>query len=72
MLQIGTCSWKFDSWKGIIYPEKVDIDYIKEYSKHYKTVEIDQLFWSLFSNKRVLLLKDTDIKAYTKSVPDNF
>ena len=72
MLRIGTCSWKYDSWKGIIYPDNDDINYLQEYSKHYNTVEIDQWFWSLFGNKKVLLPKDTDIKAYTKSVPDNF
>ena len=72
MLRVGTCSWKYDSWKGIIYPDNDDINYLQEYSKHYNTVEIDQWFWSLFSNKKVLLPKDTDIKAYTKSVPDNF
>ena len=72
MLHIGTCSWKYDSWKGIIYPDKDDINYLKEYSKHYDTVEVDQWFWSLFDNKKVLLPKDTDVKAYTKSAPDNF
>ena len=72
MLHIGTCSWKYDSWKGIIYPDNDAINYLQEYSKHYNTVEIDQWFWSLFGNKKVLLPKDTDIKAYTKSVPDNF
>lgn len=72
MLRIGTCSWKYDSWKGLIYPDKDEINYLKEYSKHYDTVEVDQWFWSLFGNKKVLLPKDTDVKAYTKSVPDNF
>jgi uncharacterized protein YecE (DUF72 family) len=72
MLRIGTCSWKYDSWKGIIYPDKDNINYLQEYSKHYKTVEVDQWFWSLFGNKKVLLPKDTDVKAYVKSVPDNF
>lgn len=42
MLRIGTCSWKYDSWKGIIYPDKDDINYLKEYSKHYKTFEVDK------------------------------
>ena len=72
MHRIGTCSWKYDSWKGIIYPYKDEINYLKEYSKHYDTVEVDQWFWSLFDNKKVLLPKDTDVKAYTKSAPDNF
>ena len=48
-LHVGTCSWKYDSWKGIIYPEFGEINYLEEYSKHYKTVEVDQWFWSLFN-----------------------
>jgi uncharacterized protein YecE (DUF72 family) len=72
MIRIGTCSWKYDSWKGIIYPDKGKFNYLEEYSKHYNTVEVDQWFWSLFDVKKVLLPKDSDVKAYTMSVPDNF
>lgn len=39
---IGTRSWKFDSWKGIIYPYRDNINYLKGHSKHYKSVKIDQ------------------------------
>lgn len=72
MIRIGTCSWKYDSWKGIIYPEKGKFNYLEEYSKHYNTVEVDQWFWSLFGVKKVQPPKDTDVKAYTKSVPNDF
>jgi uncharacterized protein YecE (DUF72 family) len=72
MIRIGTCSWKYDSWKGIIYPEKGKFNYLEEYSKYYNTVEVDQWFWSLFGVKKVQLPKNTDVKAYTKSVPENF
>ena len=72
MIRIGTCSWKYDSWKGIIYPEKGKFNYLEEYSKHYDTVEVDQWFWSLFGVKKVQLPKNTDVKAYSKSVPENF
>ncbi|MFZ0455829.1 MAG: hypothetical protein WCE54_01030 [Ignavibacteriaceae bacterium] len=41
-LFMGTCSWKYDSWRGIIYPEFGEINYLKEYSKHYNSVEVDQ------------------------------
>ena len=56
-LKIGTCSWKYDSWKGIVYPEFGDFNYLEEYSKKYNTVEIDQWFWSLFPNNKVTLPK---------------
>lgn len=72
MIRIGTCSWKYDSWKGIIYPDKDKFNYLEEYSKHFNTVEIDQWFWSLFEPNKVLLPKEGDVISYTQSVPDDF
>ena len=69
-LTIGTCSWKYDSWKGIIYPEFGEINYLEEYSKHYKTVEVDQWFWSLFNI--VKLPEKRDVDNYKESVPEDF
>lgn len=71
-LRIGTCSWKYDSWKGLVYPDKEKINFLEEYSKHFNTVEVDQWFWSLFEPKKAVLPKDSDVKSYTKSVPDDF
>ena len=56
-LYIGTCSWKYPSWKGLIYSEGVGSDYLREYAKYYNTVEIDQWFWSLHDKKSVSLPK---------------
>lgn len=72
MVRIGTCSWKYDSWRNIIYPENGNINYLAEYAKHYKTVEIDQWFWSLHSADKISLPKKSDVENYNKSVPDNF
>ena len=72
MIRIGTCSWKYDSWKGIVYPDKEKINHLVEYAKHFNTVEVDQWFWSLFEPKKVLLPKDNDVKSYSESVPDDF
>lgn len=50
-LRIGTCSWKFDSWKGLFYDADNNYrpdDYLADYSRHLDSVEIDQWFWSLF------------------------
>jgi hypothetical protein len=52
---IGTCSWRYDSLQGIIYPESKPFNYLQEYSRHYKTVEVDQWFWSLFTGDKVVL-----------------
>ncbi len=71
-LRIGTCSWKYDSWRGLVYSEKSKINYLQEYSEHYNTVEIDQWFWSLFGQNKVALPSPKTIDEYTESVPDDF
>lgn len=68
----GTCSWKYDSWRDIIYRENGEINYLKEYSKYFKTVEIDQWFWSLFENKNVKLPSKKDVLNYRDSVIEDF
>ncbi len=47
MLRVGTCSWKYPSWKGLVYSKATGIDYLAEYARRYDTVEIDQWFWTL-------------------------
>lgn len=70
-LLFGTCSWKYDSWKGILYPESGEFNYLKEYMKHFRTVEIDQWFWSLFGEK-VKLPSYKDVVEYANAVPEDF
>jgi uncharacterized protein YecE (DUF72 family) len=70
-LRIGTCSWKYDSWKGLVYSAKSSINYLAEYSKKYNTVEIDQWFWSLFDDI-VRLPEKPLVKEYNDSVPEDF
>ena len=70
-LRIGTCSWKYDSWRGIVYSSKKNINYLEEYSTRYNTVEIDQWFWSLFDDI-VRLPEESTVKDYYSSVPDDF
>jgi uncharacterized protein YecE (DUF72 family) len=71
-LRIGTCSWKYDSWRGLIYPEKGAFDFLEEYARRFDTVEIDQWFWSLFAGDKVALPKEADVKYYAGAVPENF
>ena len=73
-LKIGTCSWKYASWKGLIYdPDKSyrPDDFLADYAKHLGTVEVDQWFWSLFPGT-VRLPDAKTVKAYAQSVPDDF
>lgn len=69
---IGTCSWKYDSWEGLIYPKTKPFNYLEEYSRHYKTVEVDQWFWSLYAGDEVVLPKSSVVQEYADSVPDDF
>lgn len=72
MLRIGTCSWKYDSWKGIVYSESKSKNYLKEYSQKFNTVEIDQWFWSLFLPAKAVLPQKKVVEEYKKSVPNDF
>jgi uncharacterized protein YecE (DUF72 family) len=73
-LRVGTCSWKYDSWKGLYYEtgKKYSAeDYLPDYAKHLDTVEVDQWFWSLFPGA-VRLPDARTVKTYAESVPDDF
>jgi uncharacterized protein YecE (DUF72 family) len=69
---IGACSWKYDSWQGLIYPETKPFNYLEEYSKHYNCVEVDQWFWSLFAGDKVVLPRPEVVQEYADSVLDDF
>jgi len=74
LLRLGTCSWKYDSWKGLIYePGKVyrADDYLADYARHLDSVEVDQWFWSLFGGVP-RLPEPAVVKRYAASVPDDF
>jgi uncharacterized protein YecE (DUF72 family) len=72
MIRIGTCSWKYDSWKGIVYSNSNSKNYLKEYSQKLNNVEIDQWFWSLFPPAKFVLPQKNVVEEYAKSVPDDF
>ncbi len=71
-LIIGTCSWKYDSWRGLVYTDGAEINYLKEYSKIFNYVEIDQWFWSLRGLNNIELPKTEIVKSYKESVPYDF
>jgi len=70
-VHIGTCSWKYDSWKNIFYPDHIGADYLPEYAKKLNTVEIDQWFWSLFEDK-IQMPNEMVVREYADAVPDDF
>lgn len=72
-IHYGTCSWKYDSWKGLVYPHYEKINHLEEYAKVFSSVEVDQWFWALFSpDKPPLLPKQKDVEEYDSVTPDNF
>jgi len=73
-LRVGTCSWKFDSWKGLLYESEKRYrpqDYLRDYARHLNSVEVDQWFWSLFPEK-VRLPDVRTVRQYAEAVPDDF
>ncbi len=69
-LRIGTCSWKYDSWRGLVYSDQ-PANYLQEYAHRYDCVEVDQWFWSLFKDK-VVLPQPKVVAEYAASVPPEF
>lgn len=72
LFRIGTCSWKYDSWKGLIYSDTQKTNYLEQYSRHYQTVEVDQWFWSLFAGNKAVLPKRAVVEEYANAVPEGF
>ncbi len=73
-LRIGTCSWKYPSWKGLIYTQGKSYrpqDYLRDYAATLDSVEIDQWFWSLFPGP-VHLPDARTVRQYAESVPERF
>lgn len=71
-LRIGTCSWKYDSWRGLVYSRDENINFLSEYSEKFDTVEIDQWFWSLHDEKKVSLPQRSVAENYAGSVDEDF
>ncbi|MDD5707977.1 MAG: DUF72 domain-containing protein [Kiritimatiellae bacterium] len=71
-LHIGTCSWKFPSWRGVIYSHTAKPDYLREYAQHFDCVEVDQWYWSLFGPDKIALPQPKAVADYAAAVPANF
>ena len=71
-LRLGSCSWKFPSWHGLVYSQPHDINYLREYQKRFSTVEIDQWFWSLFDTDTIGLPRQETVTEYLESVESDF
>ena len=56
LVKIGTCSWNYDSWVGLVYTErkKTAAEYLREYSQRFDTAEIDSWFYKIPERPEVL------------------
>ncbi|MFP4362992.1 MAG: DUF72 domain-containing protein [Spirochaetia bacterium] len=65
-VKIGTCSWNYSSWVGLVYDqtENRSADYLPQYAKKYNTTEIDSWFYKIPTEQEVL--------EYKENVPENF
>ncbi len=72
MIRIGTCSWKYPSWSGLVYSAPKGINYLEEYACTYDSVEVDQWFWSLFAGDKVKLPDESVVAEYRQAVGDDF
>jgi len=71
--RIGTCSWDYPSWEGLVYASHDKADYLAEYAARYDAVEVDRWFWSLFDDPmKVRLPLERDAAAYRAAVPNAF
>jgi uncharacterized protein YecE (DUF72 family) len=71
-LHIGTCSWKFPAWRGIVYSGQRGSNLLEEYARHYGCVEVDQWFWSLFGPDQLRLPSLALAAEYAAAVPRTF
>jgi len=71
-IRIGTCSWKFPSWEGLLYTSTHHADeYLAEYAQRFDMVEVDQWFWSL-GKQSAALPKEETVSTYDRQTPSNF
>jgi uncharacterized protein YecE (DUF72 family) len=65
-LKIGTCSWNYESWVGLVYskPSRSAAAYLQEYSRRFRTAEVDSWFYAL-PNRH-------DVLEYLSNVDDDF
>jgi len=65
-LYLGTCSWNYDSWVGLVYTRKYPnaADYLTEYAQHFNTAEIDSWFYKIPD--------PIEAKRYAENTPDSF
>lgn len=70
-VMLGTCSWNYDSWLNLVYSntENTAADYLRQYSKKYRTAEVDSWFYKIPDKNEVIDYKnmvDSDFRFTCK------
>jgi uncharacterized protein YecE (DUF72 family) len=64
-LHVGTSSWSTDDWRGTVYEANARPgDYITQYARSFRTVEIDATFYRIPA--------DTMVDGWREKTPDGF
>ena len=64
-IYIGTSGWHYKHWKGPFYPENLpNSKMLSHYSRHFKTVEINNSFYQLPNRET--------FAEWRKTVPESF
>jgi uncharacterized protein YecE (DUF72 family) len=59
-IQIGTSGWHYEHWKGPFYPEDLSKQaFLDYYAEHFHTVEINNSFYQLPSEKALIRWRDS-------------
>src|SRR3954469_23911245 len=62
---LGTTAWAFDTWVGPFYPPKTkSTDYLTEYAKQFRAVEIDSTFYAI--------PRESVVAGWAAKTPDGF
>ncbi len=70
-IYLGSCSWKYPSWEGLVYSSRSPRNFLEEYAQKYQTVEIDQWFWSLGKSSYGLPNRAL-VSEYNEATPSGF
>jgi len=66
---VGTSGWVYPHWRGLLYPEGLpQARWLEFYSRHFSTVELNNSFYRLPSEKAVLHWKETTPPGFLFSV----
>ncbi len=66
---IGTSGWHYDHWRRRFYPEKLPkADWLEFYARHFTTVELNNSFYRLPSEKAFANWHDSSTAGFTFAV----